>query len=378
MRFLVVLLLVVCGGAMATVPNHRIQVFTTAGVFVRTWGTYGTGAGDFVYPSGIVLANGLVYISDATRIQAFTYTGDLVSTINTVGGSSHLALTDTSLFTIFSSGDAKLHKYDISGNDRGVIAVNGQYNVHAGGLLDDDPIGLYAGQLARFGYWQVNPSPRLLLDVRRNQHANACYALEKTSNGTAGYFVKRTASNGSYTSESTFNITGSTQIGALGIDENEATATISYETYSSSSRALQHVVRRYDLATGNLLNIIGAPGMNDGQFGTIPATTIDAASGLVFVIDWNVKEPTTISDLSTVVDELFGLHHAAFVQNETVKHSLAPIGGSTEPFTVIASGGRRPSIKLVHDGRVCVVYQDAGGAIQTRYSRDLGATWTVS
>ena len=55
--------------------NHRIQRFTSEGVFVSKWGTGGTGNGEFSGPEGVAVASdGSVYVSDVNnhRIQKFT------------------------------------------------------------------------------------------------------------------------------------------------------------------------------------------------------------------------------------------------------------------------------------------------------------------
>ena len=54
--------------------NHRIQKFTSEGVFVSQWGTEGTGDGEFSWPLGVsVASDGSVYVADYSnnRIQKF-------------------------------------------------------------------------------------------------------------------------------------------------------------------------------------------------------------------------------------------------------------------------------------------------------------------
>jgi DNA-binding beta-propeller fold protein YncE len=54
--------------------NHRIQKFTSDGVFVTKWGTYGTGDGQFRDPRGVAVGpDGSVYVADwgNHRIQRF-------------------------------------------------------------------------------------------------------------------------------------------------------------------------------------------------------------------------------------------------------------------------------------------------------------------
>jgi hypothetical protein len=67
---------------VADTDNHRIQKFTSEGVFVSLWGTEGTSDGQFNGPWGIAVApDGSVYVTDNNnhRIQKFTSGGRFVS-----------------------------------------------------------------------------------------------------------------------------------------------------------------------------------------------------------------------------------------------------------------------------------------------------------
>lgn len=67
--------------------NDRVQVFTSAGMFLRKWGTRGSEDGQFLLPTGIALdSNGNVYVVDSVRgnnpnqystprVQVFSGTG---------------------------------------------------------------------------------------------------------------------------------------------------------------------------------------------------------------------------------------------------------------------------------------------------------------
>jgi len=55
---------------------HRILEYTKSGELIRTWGTYGTGESEFIYPTGVVLSGeGTYYFSEyglkADRIHVF-------------------------------------------------------------------------------------------------------------------------------------------------------------------------------------------------------------------------------------------------------------------------------------------------------------------
>jgi DNA-binding beta-propeller fold protein YncE len=59
---------------VADTGNHRIQEFKNDGSFVTTWGTKGTGIGQFDRPSGIAVgSSGNVYVLDSgnNRVQKF-------------------------------------------------------------------------------------------------------------------------------------------------------------------------------------------------------------------------------------------------------------------------------------------------------------------
>jgi len=61
--------------------NHRIQKFTSAGVFITQWGVYGSGDGQFDEPSGVAVdSDGNVYVADEgnDRVQKFTPAGVFV------------------------------------------------------------------------------------------------------------------------------------------------------------------------------------------------------------------------------------------------------------------------------------------------------------
>ena len=78
-------------GAVETGFQQRVQKFTHDGVWVKTWGTKGSAAGQFKYPGGIAVdADGNVYVTDSARgdndldlgnarVQVFTGTGTFVT-----------------------------------------------------------------------------------------------------------------------------------------------------------------------------------------------------------------------------------------------------------------------------------------------------------
>src|SRR5690606_23858166 len=63
---------------VADTNNNRIQKFTSTGTYLTQWGTPGTGNGQFNSPYGVATdSGGNVYVADTNnnRIQKFTSTG---------------------------------------------------------------------------------------------------------------------------------------------------------------------------------------------------------------------------------------------------------------------------------------------------------------
>jgi len=63
--------------------NDRVQKFSVSGEFVREFGGFGTGPGEFQRPSGIVWHSQRVYVADAinNRVQVFSDQGQFVETL---------------------------------------------------------------------------------------------------------------------------------------------------------------------------------------------------------------------------------------------------------------------------------------------------------
>ena len=70
--------------------NDRIQKFSNTGSFIRKWGSFGTGDGQFDSPEGIAVdKSGNVFVSDGNdRIQKFSNTGNFIRKWGTFGTTS--------------------------------------------------------------------------------------------------------------------------------------------------------------------------------------------------------------------------------------------------------------------------------------------------
>ena len=62
---------------MADYFNHRIQVFTAKGKFLRMFGRHGEGRGELQGPIGVAIdSSGMVYVSEEGNHRASVFTSD--------------------------------------------------------------------------------------------------------------------------------------------------------------------------------------------------------------------------------------------------------------------------------------------------------------
>jgi len=118
-----------CSGPAASA--HRMQKFNSGGRFITTWGTLGTGNGEFDLPYGVAVdTEGYVYVSDASlystnnRIQKFrkTVVGVEVSPSHESRVTSYRVSPNpfTSFATVSGHSSDRFALFDISGRKVGV------------------------------------------------------------------------------------------------------------------------------------------------------------------------------------------------------------------------------------------------------------------
>jgi DNA-binding beta-propeller fold protein YncE len=130
--------------------NDRVQKFTSTGTFLTSWGTTGTGDGEFRSPRGIAVDGfGNVYVTDAhnDRIQKFDSDGNFITKWGVSGtGDGELgypiavAVDGTGNVYVAEFGNNRISKFDSSGNfltKWGTLGTgNGEFDAPAGVAVD--------------------------------------------------------------------------------------------------------------------------------------------------------------------------------------------------------------------------------------------------
>lgn len=144
---------------VADLFNHRIEVFSPSGTFIRKFGTAGTGNGQLQYPTGIAVdSSGYVYVVDSEnyRVQVFTSTGTYVRKFGTYGtgdgqfyymrgvavdSSGNVFVTDTSRIQKFSPTGTFISEFGSAGTG------NGQFTgLSSGGIFIDSADNIYTAE----------------------------------------------------------------------------------------------------------------------------------------------------------------------------------------------------------------------------------------
>ncbi len=104
--------------------NSEIKIFDSTGKLLLSWGSFGSGNGQFQNPSGILVDQKYVYISDTgnARIEKFDKNGNFVLTWGTYGEVPGMFHTPTSIaedrngnIFVLDSGTNKIQIFDLNG-----------------------------------------------------------------------------------------------------------------------------------------------------------------------------------------------------------------------------------------------------------------------
>lgn len=160
------------GVAVADTHEYRVTVFDRCGTLVRTFGRYGTGPGEFIYPTDVAVSpGGAWFVSEYggnDRVQVFDAAGHVIRSIGSPGsepGQFHrpqsLAFSlDGSVLWVADSGNHRIQGIDPATG--AVLAVIGQghlrypYGVAA---LPDGSIVVTEYGLHRLSRWSATGTP---------------------------------------------------------------------------------------------------------------------------------------------------------------------------------------------------------------------------
>jgi DNA-binding beta-propeller fold protein YncE len=109
--------------------NSRIMVFDRSGNFLRSWGKYGTGPGEFNLPHSLAIdAQGNVYVADRenARIQVFDGEGHFLKEWKNVGYPYGLCITPDQKIWMIDGGYDRIVQLDHDGKIIGALGEPGR------------------------------------------------------------------------------------------------------------------------------------------------------------------------------------------------------------------------------------------------------------
>ncbi|MCL5990788.1 MAG: T9SS type A sorting domain-containing protein [Bacteroidetes bacterium] len=227
--------------------NHRIQKFTSTGVFRFKWGTYGTNNGEFNSPHGLTTDfEGRIAVADLenNRIQRFTSIGTYLMKFAS-NGAADVAVDYNGNYFVTDYGMNRVIKYDPSGNE---ITRWGNYG---------------------FGDGQFHSPHGIAVDGAGNVYVadQNNHRVQKFTN--SGFYLKKWGTFGSGSGQ--FN----TPIG-ISIDKNNDVFVADF----GNNR-----IQKFDSA-GNYKIQWGQLGSGDGKFDGPTGVDVDT-NGYVYVADYN-------------------------------------------------------------------------------------------
>jgi ELWxxDGT repeat protein len=106
--------------------NHRIQKFTSSGTFITKWGSNGSGDGQFAYPYGVAVdGSNYVYVADSSnnRVQKFDSDGNFITKWGSYGTGDGqfstpygIAADGSGNVYVADYGNNRVQKFDWGGN----------------------------------------------------------------------------------------------------------------------------------------------------------------------------------------------------------------------------------------------------------------------
>lgn len=233
--------------------NHRIAVFDRDGEFKQTLGSFGTGPGQFNYPSSVAVSGKKIYVADFynQRVQAIDFFGKQLSVIPSVRDRQKTGPTVMPI-TIATDSKGNLYVSDLSVQRILVFDDNGRF-VRAFGKAGSNQDELsYVNGIAV----DDQGEGRIYLSNSNNGRVDQ-YTMD-------GKFVKTLSVSKSLTNPKGITFDQSTQ-----------------RVYVADT--LAHQITGFD-KEGNVFETIGQRGLEAGSFNFPTAVTIDG-QGRLYVAD---------------------------------------------------------------------------------------------
>jgi iron(III) transport system ATP-binding protein len=105
--------------------NDRVQKFTREGVWLASFGTFGTGPGQFQRPSGLTWAVGKIYVTDAVNNRVLIYT-DAGNYVGVLGESGRPPLDFNLPYDIAIGSDGVLYIIEYGGSRLTKVSLDGK------------------------------------------------------------------------------------------------------------------------------------------------------------------------------------------------------------------------------------------------------------
>ena len=308
--------------------NSRIQKFDDQGNFISAWGSNGDGAGQFVYPSGIAIADDFVFVVDKklNKVQKFDTLGNFVTQWGDIGSGNGELRSPNGIIT---NDDKFVHVVDTGNSRIQTFTFDGEY------------ISQF-GQSDKRGENLISP-----IDV----------AIDKEGK----FFVTDPANKriNIYNSDGIFTKTIDQSIGGMSISPEGIVFGAENSFYISDQRN-NRIIELNEF--GDSLSIFGMMGGNNGNFKFPKDVTVDN-DGFLYVTDTEAhriqKFLTPVASKELVVQEQVPTTDIQIEQSEpqTELEKINEIEIESEPIKPIPNDFKRPEIVVPDD----VIIEASGG-----------------
>jgi DNA-binding beta-propeller fold protein YncE len=229
--------------------NDRIQKFDSNGNFITKWGSNGTGDGEFYYPAGIsVDSSSDVYVSDHHRIQKFDSNGNFITKWGS-NGTGAIALDSKGYIYVADTRNDRIQKFDSNGNF--ITKWGSEYELS---------VDYGSGSV---GFQWPN-------GISVESSTGSVYVTDNFNN-----FIQKFDSNGNFITKWKDKSLSFSPY-AISVDSNTD------YIYVSDSRS--DIIQKFD-SNGNFITKWGRSGTGYGEFDSPEGIAVNSSTGYVYVAD---------------------------------------------------------------------------------------------